>query len=348
MNRYLFLLFSLFSLPKAFSQETTIRMIVNEETQECRRMIPMTCLLVQRDGSQEWTLFYDRIKGFEHEQGYRYEIIVVQTRRPEPIPQDLSEYLYRLEKVVSKTWMYPEKSGNSDNTWKVGSLNGVQLNTDDIYFSFNEDSTAISGKSGCNQFSVPVSFNKKRTKIKTKGITSTLMMCSEEQMQREQAFTSALSNAKFKLSKDGEQWLWKKGRKVVLIAEPHTLPLEPSAQRTPWDFFDGKTLKVIQLNGESVGLENAHLVFDKKAGRFSGNNGCNQTGGSFSSENGTIRFSEVYSTKMACMDEEVQKVEKGINVVFAEKNLTIDFAEHVMNIYGPDGKLVLMLAAEKR
>ncbi len=322
-------------------------MIVNEETQECRRMMEQTCFLVQMDGSQEWTLFYDRIKGFEHEQGYRYEIIVIQTRRPEPIPQDLSEYLYRLDKVVSKTWMYPDKSDDSGLFWKVNSLNGVQLNTDDIFFSFNEDSTMISGKSGCNQFSVPVTFNKKRTKIKTKDITSTLMMCAEDQMQREQTFTSALSNAKFKLSKDGENWIWKKGRKVVFIAESFSMPA-PAASRTAWDYFDGKRLNVIQLNGQRVDGLDAHLVFDKKAGRFSGNNGCNQTGGAFSSEDGKIRFSEVYSTKMACVDENVQMVEKGINAVFAEKNLTIDFAEQVMNIYGPDGTLVMMLAAEKR
>lgn len=335
---------------QAVTAQTTIRMIVHETPQECRRMMPMTCLQVQKNGSKEWELFYDRIKGFDYEPGFRYEIVVIQTERPEPVPQDLSKYLYSLEKLVSKVAMPVPATVTG---WKVLSLNGKGIN-EDLYVAFDDQLTQLYGNSGCNQFTLPVSFSKNGKKLTTKTGTSTLMACSEDKMALESEFLKAISNKKLKLSNADGKWIWKKCSKEVLVLEASAMPGMNNesrigdAEKTPWDYFSGKQLKAIQLNGKSLAADTkAFLSFDTANKRFSGNNGCNQVSGVFESDGKSLSFGKVMSTKMACTDETMQQTEQQMQVIFAQEGLTVDFAEQVVNIYDASGKLVLMLAVSK-
>lgn len=333
---------------QAVTAQTTIRMTVNETPQSCQRMMPMTCLQVQKNGSQEWELFYDRIKGFEYEPGFRYEIVVVQTERPEPVPQDLSKYLYSLEKLVSKV---PMAVPGSVTGWKVVTMNGKGIN-ELLYLAFDDQLSQLYGNSGCNQFTIPVSFSKNKKKLTTKNGTSTLMACAEDKMALETEFLQTISNKKLKLSNADGKWTWKKGSKEVLVLEAMALPGAENEERiseahTPWDYFNGKHLKVIQLNGNEVNDSKAFLSFDTENHRFSGNNGCNQVSGVFESDGKTILFGKVMSTKMACTDETMQQTERAMQAIFAQSGLTVDFAEQVVNIYDASGKLILMLAVSK-
>ena len=67
---------------------------------DCVGVGPMKCLEV--DG----LLFYESIRGFEHEEGYSYRLKIERydafPGRKEP-PQDASKYGYRLIEVISKT-----------------------------------------------------------------------------------------------------------------------------------------------------------------------------------------------------------------------------------------------------
>jgi heat shock protein HslJ len=356
MRSFLFLVVGLLCAQAAFSQ-TSIRMIVNEESKPCRRMMEQTCLQVQKDGSSEWELFYDNIKGFEFEPGYRYEIIVLQTERPEPVPQDLSRYLYKLDRVVSKVAVNAvlEREDVPADNWRVVSLKGMLQNSNDLQIRLSGDGTHISGKSGCNQFTAPVTWNKKRTKMTIGDMALTKMLCDEDRMKLEQAFTSDISGKTFKMQKENGQWIWKRNWKQVLVLEQYNEPVKTEKEmiidptppdRTAWDYFSGKHLKVIQLNGNNLADSKAYLVFDGPNGRFSGNNGCNQTSGSYVIVGNTISFSKVMSTKMACIDETAQATERGMQAIFNSTGLTVDFAEQVMNIYDASGKLVLMLAID--
>ncbi len=72
---------------------------VGPELQDCVGMMPMKCMMV--DGG----LFYEPIEGFEHEAGYSYRLRI---ERYDPwegkeVPQDASQYNYRLIEVISKT-----------------------------------------------------------------------------------------------------------------------------------------------------------------------------------------------------------------------------------------------------
>lgn len=343
----------------AFSQ-TVIRMTVNEASKPCRRMMEQTCLQVQKDGSKEWELFYDPIKGFTFEPGFRYEITVIRTERPEPVPQDLSRYLYTLDKIISKTAM--PAAGESaapvmeylpaPDFWKLTAMNGKQLNSNELYFETNADGTRIFGKRGCNQFNTTATYNKKRTKITTGVLMGTKMACEGEVMELEQEFTAAFSEKTFKLHLDNNLWTWKRKGKVVFAFEklaavqPRMIVDPAPTERTPWDYFNGKNLKVIQLNGTNLTDSKAHFLFDTEHHRFSGSNGCNQVSGVFNSDGVTMVFGQVVSTKMACLDEGVQQTERELMAILHQKDLTVDFAEQVLNIYDASGKLVVMLAVD--
>lgn len=324
-----------------------ITMTVKENSVPCRRMMEQVCLQVMKEGSKEWELFYDRIQGFDYEQGYRYEIVIIETPRPEPVPQDLSRNTYSLDKIISKTAV-GSSTGESMRTGmtnlEVLELNGLALNTDDLFFSFSEDGKSIVGKSGCNSFNLPIEWNSKKTKIKTGSGMHTMMACADPAKQQlETNFLAAVTNKKFKVQHKNGRIIWKKGMKQILVLDT-LVPMPQAAEkpmRTGWDYFRGKSLRVIQLNGTNYTTD-AKLTFLDNS--FAGSDGCNQVSGSLKTDGHSISFGQVVSTKMMCQGPPAE-IERQILAILNSSGLTMDFAERVLNIYDSKGKLVMMLAA---
>jgi Heat shock protein len=69
---------------------------------ECMTVAPMKCLQTKEKADGKWRLFYDRIEGFEFEEGFYYILKVRRTRIPEP-PRDTSGFRWELIEVVKKT-----------------------------------------------------------------------------------------------------------------------------------------------------------------------------------------------------------------------------------------------------
>lgn len=78
-----------------------LRMTVASETRTGYGVGPQTCLLVKYAPGEKWQYMYSPIKGFVHESGYEYELLVLRSELRNP-PQDASRYVYRLKKIVSK------------------------------------------------------------------------------------------------------------------------------------------------------------------------------------------------------------------------------------------------------
>ncbi len=331
--------------------QKTIRMTVKEECVPCRRMMAQECFQVKKEGSDKWELFYDRIKGFEYVPGNRYVIDVIETERPEPVPQDLSKYLYKLDKVISVT---PMISGSQGVIYKVIRMNGKEVTDADVSLSFDSTFHQISGRSGCNSFSAPVKMNKKQTKICVKTGMSTKMACPDMQMAVEDEFLKSISDKSFKVSHAGSMMIWKSKKKEVLVFETGTKPVpqDPSAtnggrpEKTPWNFFNQQTLRLIQMDGMTIKKTDAALKMDMATNSFTGSNGCNRISGNMSTTRNTVVFSDIISTKMMCADELVANTERRFMEILRSKGLTVDFAERVFNIYDASGKLVLMFAAD--
>jgi hypothetical protein len=77
-------------------------MWVKEDLVDCEGEGPMKCMQVRAGDAAEWSYFYSRIEGFEHEPGFRYELRVKVTPVGSPAA-DASSLRYELVEVVSKT-----------------------------------------------------------------------------------------------------------------------------------------------------------------------------------------------------------------------------------------------------
>lgn len=335
-----------------FAQKT-IRMVVKEECVPCRRMMAQTCYQVQKDGSKTWELFYDRIAGFEYVAGNRYVIDVIETPRPEPVPQDLSRCTYKLDKIISVT---PKLSANEGSIYRVIRMNGKDMSNENLSLSFDSTFNRIYGKSGCNNFFSAVKLNKKQTKICVKRGGGTLMACQDAQMEIEREFLATISDKSFKISlKDGKM-IWTAKRKEVLVflftegkplqedSEANTSGGRP--EKTPWNYFNQQEMKLIQIDGVAVKGVKAGIKMDMETNSFTGSNGCNRISGTMTTTRNTVEFSNVMSTKMLCADELVATTERRFMEILSSKGLTVDFAEQVLNVYDTNGKLVLMFAAD--
>lgn len=342
------LLILLLTQSNLFAQKT-IRMIVKEECVPCRRMMPMTCFQVQKDGSKTWELFYERIAGFEYVAGNRYVIDVIETERPAPIPQDLSRYTYRLGKVISVT---PMISTGEGILYKVIRMNGKEVVNADVSLSFDSTYHKISGKSGCNNFMASIKMNKKQTKIGVKAGASTKMACPEMESKIENEFLKSISDKSFKISHKGGLMIWTAKKKEVLVFETTSKPLpqDPSStgrpEKTPWNYFNQQNLKLIQMDGVTVKDSKALIKMDMSTNSFTGSNGCNRISGNMKTTRNSVAFYDIISTKMMCTDELVATTEKRFMEILNSKGLTVDFAEQVFNIYDSSGKLVLMFAVD--
>lgn len=81
--------------------------IVASKIVDCVGVGPQKCYLVKENMQNDWQFFYTDIKGFTHEEGFEYEILV-SLKEVENPPQDTSSIEYTLIKVVSKIEKYSE------------------------------------------------------------------------------------------------------------------------------------------------------------------------------------------------------------------------------------------------
>ena len=69
---------------------------------ECEGHQVSHCLLAQKEGSDEWSYFYDHIEGFDYQWGVDYEILV-QVREIDSGLADTSNQQYILLEVITET-----------------------------------------------------------------------------------------------------------------------------------------------------------------------------------------------------------------------------------------------------
>ena len=82
-----------------------------------------------------------------------------------------------------------------------------------------------------------------------------------------------------------------------------------SNESVPAASLFGRKWKLIDVNGVAVKTGKPYIEFDAQSNRFSGDGGCNRISGSFKVDGPNIKFSQGVSTQMACIDNEVQKME---------------------------------------
>ena len=355
MKHLLFLAIALLFNTTSFSQ-TQLQLIVHPEQVDCQRMMPQKCLQVRINGAKEWTLFYERILGFTFEPGYRYELLVVQTKRPEPLPADLSEFIYKLEKIVSKTAVV---SDIQPSNWKILEIAGEAVQQQNLSVQVDPTKNSIAGYGGCNRFFGEATWNSKKNKVNIGDLASTKMYC-ENTIKMEDKLLALLSGKSFKVVYKNEQIHFQQKRKTVLVfqvqpAEEMSTKDESAIEEvdanknpSPMTYFNDKELKLIQLNGKTITTTiNTSIHFNLNTNSFTGNGGCNQLFGECSFNDNIITISSVIATKMLCMDEAVTQVEKAFIANLNLQTLQVDYAENVLNCYNANGELIMMFAIQK-
>jgi hypothetical protein len=78
--------------------EDRVVLYVGPERVPCTGVAEQQCLLVREDPDDDWEYFYDGIRGFDHEEGYEYTILV-RRERVDPVAADASSIRYTLIRI---------------------------------------------------------------------------------------------------------------------------------------------------------------------------------------------------------------------------------------------------------
>jgi heat shock protein HslJ len=128
---------------------------INSSKVDCVGVGPMKCMQVKNTESEAWSNFYQGIKGFEFEPGYRYKLkVVITTLDKSSLPADTSSLSYELIEILSK-----EKDPLLllNDIWVVDTLTGIdnlkefQLKSLPV-LEINTRTMSIMGTDGCNRY----------------------------------------------------------------------------------------------------------------------------------------------------------------------------------------------------
>jgi heat shock protein HslJ len=177
--------------------------------------------------------------------------------------------------------------------WTLVSMsdeNGAEISLPQKYrMGINFVSPAVYVRS-CNSMSGKYSAGKKTIKF-TKIIT-TLKACSEA--EKEIAFSRLLRLANTYSVKQGELTLSDKNNKSALTFKRNTNETRVGLNGK-WQLISMKLEKGLPIQ---LPVKPITLNIDKD--KIGGNGGCNSYGGSFSQTGKTVKFSDIFSTKMWC------------------------------------------------
>ena len=170
---------------------------INSAKVDCVGVGPMQCFNVKNSESEDWTNFYQEIKGFNFEPGYIYKLkISVDTLDRSNLPADKSYLEYKLIEILSKD---KDPFLPLNDIWMVTQLKGID-NLKDIALEslptleLNTRSMSIKGSDGCNRFKGNFETLKEGS-ISFGALMGTKTLCAE--MTIPNNFNSALSQVKY-------------------------------------------------------------------------------------------------------------------------------------------------------
>jgi len=275
---------------------------VGPELVDCVGVAPQKCMLVKENLDDDYTLFYDKIKGFDYEEGYEYEL-VIKAERVENPPADASSIKWTLVSVESKE--HVAESGTvqlEDTDWVLVSymdqegvlaepLPGTNTTT-----QFQDGQ--VNGNAGCNNFFG--SYEVDGHNLSVGPLASTEMFCGSPPgvMEQENAYLAALGSAASFAIEGGQLVIADSGGETVLIynvAEPKSLT------ENLWQvlsFNNGKEAVVSVIIGTELSA-----VFDEE-GQLSGSAGCNNYSAAYEVDGEMINIGPAITTRMACSNPE--------------------------------------------
>lgn len=177
LNIFLIALVTIVLQSNVFAQNRTEFIVVADKMSDCRSSRNKKCLQIKKPHENLWRSLDGNIAGFTYQTGFFY-LLEVREQNVGNRRNNASRSDYRLVKIL-----YREKSSNQPDTdsklgsgkWILEKINGVNVNTNRAFISFEEDKNRFGGNGGCN--GMGGNLEVKGSTINMSQIISTKMFC---------------------------------------------------------------------------------------------------------------------------------------------------------------------------
>tara|TARA_B100000809_G_C15053464_1_gene499779 strand:+ start:201 stop:1223 length:1023 start_codon:yes stop_codon:yes gene_type:complete len=260
----------------------------------------MQCLNVQKSehfDNANWENFYDKIVGFEFEEGYLQKIEVKEIRlKDSKVPADGSSLKYELVKVLDKK----EDTRNGLNgNWTLAKLNDSPINRMVVTPKMTIDLSKkiIFGHGGCNNYTGQIQ-SLSDSKITTGTIAGTKKACINKNVEFE--FHQAINSiSTYELNGENLTFYDERGKKILgfIKQQPKT------ANSKLHDIW-----AAIRIDGNPINRMSPtpRMEINLTKMKVMGNDGCNEyTGDIKEVTDNQITYGVLVSTKKMCRKMEM-------------------------------------------
>lgn len=206
----------LLALSCSSTQSEEIRTIlVADHLADCTGVSEQKCMLIKENPDEDWSYFYDKISGFDYEEGYSYELRVKVEEIDNP-PADGSSKKYTLTELVTKTQTEGSAQGSNDllGNWKVIQMDGLESMKNFPTFIFVEEENRVSGYAGCNNYFA--TYDLRGSELTFGNAGATRMMCAD--MSVEDVFLKKLNEIAYYKMVKSELHLFDAKDKLIMLA----------------------------------------------------------------------------------------------------------------------------------
>ncbi len=269
---------------------------------DCVGVGPQKCMQVKEDPQDEYSLFYDQIEGFEYEEGFEYQLQVLE-EQVEDAPADASSLRWVLVSVDSKVPVADSEAVQLEGPeWKLS----LYLNEQgdlveplaDTFTSANFLDGQVNGNAGCNGYFG--GYEVDGTNLSIGNLASTEMFCGNPEgvMDQERDFLSAMSSVAAFNIEDGQLTLTAADGGVLLVFEISEPPAIPGSLWNVLMYNNGKEAVVSVIIGSEI------TAYFGEDGQLTGNAGCNNYSAAYEIDGDQISIGPAITTRMACPEPE--------------------------------------------
>jgi heat shock protein HslJ len=307
---------------------------------DCTGVAPQKCMLVKENPEDEYSLYYDQIEGFDFEEGFEYELVILEEQVEDP-PADASSLKWILIEELSKV--------PTEDTGEV-QLEGINwvmvsyLNQEGelapalpgaIASALFQDGQ-VNGTASCNSFFG--GYEADGSNLTVGPLASTEMFCGDPPglMDQELAYLSALGSAATYAIENEQLVIANDTGETVLVyavAEPKSL--------------SGNLWQVISYNNGREAVVSAIIgtelsaIFDED-GQLHGSAGCNNYTSTYVIEGESISIEPAATTRMLCGEPDGIMEQEMEYLAALEMAASYEFEEDRLILLDEDGRRVVI------
>lgn len=221
-----------------------------------------------------------------------------------------------------------------DVTWVLTETRNTYPIQRKVTFYVDMVNYEITGTTGCNDFSLPISRikNKKSyVEIVTDKVVLTNNECTKAVNLFEEELLQSLSDTKFKITtKQNKIILNQDNEKQYIFSLTSQNPLLSTIQERIW--------KLVQLNGNNSQVYQPYLEFDFGTNSIRGFTGCNFFTGQVivNKSLSKLNFTNIKTKSCICNTDRKKRNEEQFITLLKDGEFSFDFSKQRLNFYNQD------------